>query len=118
VTSGVFGALRLVEQLAGAAEAQRVGQELAYPGWTIHGSTEIRAQRWTPYDLVYLLAVVFPWLRPTVGVGLVEGVGELEVAAPFEVYANSFAPLYSDTRETPTRTTSVSAGHQGGGERI
>jgi hypothetical protein len=35
--------------------------------------------------------VGFPWLRPTVGVGLVEGVGELEVAAPFEVYASSFA---------------------------
>jgi hypothetical protein len=35
--------------------------------------------------------VVFPWLRPTVGVGLVQGVGELEVAAPFEVYASSFA---------------------------
>jgi hypothetical protein len=35
--------------------------------------------------------VVFPWLRPTVGVGLVVGVGELEVAAPFEVYASSFA---------------------------
>jgi putative intracellular protease/amidase len=91
VTSGVFGALRLVEQLAGAAEAQRVGQELAYPGWTLHGPTEIRAQRWAPHDLAYLLAVVFPWLRPTVGVGLVEGVGELEVAAPFEVYASSFA---------------------------
>jgi putative intracellular protease/amidase len=91
VTSGVFGALRLVEQLAGAAEAQRVGQELAYPGWSLHGPTEIRAQRWAPRDLAYLLAVVFPWLRPTVGVGLVEGVGELEVAAPFEVYASSFA---------------------------
>jgi hypothetical protein len=38
-----------------------------------------------------LLAVGFPWWRPTVGVGLVEGVGELEVAAPFEVYASSFA---------------------------
>ena len=48
VTSGVFGALRLVEQLAGAAEAQRVGQELAYPGWSLHGPTEIRAQRWAP----------------------------------------------------------------------
>jgi putative intracellular protease/amidase len=91
VTSGVFGALRLVEQLAGAAEAERVGQELAYPGWTLHGPIEIRAQRWAPRDLAYLLAVVFPWLRPTVGVGLVEGVGELEVAAPFEVYASSFA---------------------------
>jgi transcriptional regulator GlxA family with amidase domain len=91
VTSGVFGALRLVEQLAGAAEAQRVGQELAYPGWSLHGPTEIRAQRWAPGDLAYLLAAVFPWLRPTVGVGLVEGVGELEVAAPLEVYASSFA---------------------------
>jgi transcriptional regulator GlxA family with amidase domain len=84
VTSGVFGALRVVE-------AERVGQELAYPGWTLHGPTEIRAQRWAPGDLAYLLAVVFPWLRPTVGVGLVEGVGELDVAAPFEVYASSFA---------------------------
>jgi len=73
VTSGVFGALRLVEQLAGAAEAARVGQELAYPGWSLHGPTEIRAQRWAPRDLAYLLAVVFPWLRPRVGVGLVEG---------------------------------------------
>ena len=91
VTSGVFGALRLVEQLAGDGEAQRVGQALAYPGWSLHGPTEIRAQRWTPHDLALLLAVAFPWLRPTVGVGLVEGVGELEVAAPFEVYASSFA---------------------------
>jgi hypothetical protein len=91
VTSGVFGALRLVEQLAGAAEAQRVGRELAYPGWSLRGPTEIRARRWAPRDLAYLLAVVFPWFRPAVGVGLVEGVGELEVAAPFEVYASSFA---------------------------
>jgi len=100
VTSGVFGALRLVEQLAGAGEAQRVGQELAYPGWSLHGPTEIRGQRWGPGDLAYLLAVVFPWWRPTVGVGLVEGVGELEVAAPFEVYASSFA----------ARTVPVAAG--------
>ncbi len=91
VTSGVFGALRLVEQLAGAGEAQRVGQALAYPGWSLHGPTEIRAQRWAPHELALLLAVAFPWLRPTVGVGLVDGIGELEVAAPFEVYASSFA---------------------------
>src|SRR5438034_8620170 len=74
VTSGVFGALRLVEQLAGTAEAQRVGQELAYPGWSLHGPTEIPAQRWAPRDLAFLLAAAFPWSRPTVGVGLVQGV--------------------------------------------
>jgi hypothetical protein len=38
-----------------------------------------------------LLAMVFPWCRPTVGVGLVEGVGDLDVAAPLEVYASSLA---------------------------
>jgi hypothetical protein len=54
---------------------------LAYPGWSLHSPTEIRARRWAPRELAFLLAVVFPWLRPTVGVGLVEGVGELAVAA-------------------------------------
>jgi hypothetical protein len=106
VTSGVFGALRLVEQLAGSDEAQRVGQELAYPGWSLHGPTGIPAQRWAPRDLALVLAVVFPWLRPTVGVGLVEGVGELEVAAPFEVYSASFVartvPIAA-TATVPTR---------------
>jgi putative intracellular protease/amidase len=91
VTSGVFGALRLVEQLAGAAEAQRVGQELAYPGWVLDGPIGIPEQRWTPRDLASLLAVAFPWRRPTIGVGLLDGAGELDIAAPFELYGNSFA---------------------------
>jgi transcriptional regulator GlxA family with amidase domain len=106
VTSGVFGALRLVEQLAGAGEAQRVGHQLAYPGWSLHDPTGIRAQRWAPHELAFLLAVGFPWWRPTVGVGLVEGVGELEVAAPFEVYASSFA-----ARTVPIATATVTTRH-------
>src|SRR5215470_15826806 len=48
VTSGVFGALRLVQQLTGTAEAQRVGRELAYPGWSLDGPTGIPAQRPAP----------------------------------------------------------------------
>jgi putative intracellular protease/amidase len=101
VTSGVFGALRLVEQLAGAAEAERVGRELAYPGWSRGGATDIPALRWAPRDLAYLLTAVAPWFRPTVGVGLVEGVGELDAAAPFEVYASSLA----------ARTVPIAAGN-------
>ena len=91
VTSGVFGALRLVQQLVGAAEAQRVGRELAYPGWSLDGPTGIPAQRLAPRDLTNLLAALAPWRRPALGVGLVEGAGEIDVAAPFEVYASSFA---------------------------
>ncbi|MGH9066609.1 MAG: DJ-1/PfpI family protein [Acidimicrobiales bacterium] len=91
VTSGVFGALRLVQQLAGATEAQRVGRELAYPGWSLDGPTGIPTQRPAPRDLTNLLAALAPWRRPAVGVGLVEGASEIDVAAPFEVYATSFA---------------------------
>jgi putative intracellular protease/amidase len=91
VTSGVFGALRLVQQLAGTTEAQRVGRELAYPGWSLDGPTGMPVQRPAPRDLANLLAAAAPWRRPTLGVGLAEGVGELDVAAPFEVYATSFA---------------------------
>jgi len=105
VTSGVFGTLRLVEQLAGAAEADRVGRGLAYPGWVLDGAIEIRAQRWAPRDLAYLLAVVFPWFRPTVDVRLVEGVGELDVAALFEVYASSSAARTVPIAAEPTVTT-------------
>src|SRR5512132_3255852 len=104
VTSGVFGALRLVEQLAGPAEAQRVGRELAYPGWSLDGPTGIPAQRPVPRDLANVLAAAAPWRRPAVGVGLAEGVGELDVAAPFEVYASSFAartvPIAAEARVT------------------
>ncbi|KAA2265731.1 protein DJ-1 [Solihabitans fulvus] len=92
VTSGVVGALRLVERLAGAADAQRIGGELAYPGWSLDGPTAIPTRAVAAADLPYGLNAAFPWFRPTLGVGLTDGVGELDVAAAFELYAGvSFA---------------------------
>ena len=38
VTSGVVGALRLVEKLAGTQEAERIGTDIGYPGWSLDGS--------------------------------------------------------------------------------
>jgi putative intracellular protease/amidase len=89
VTSGIFGALRLVGQLAGAAEAERVGRELAYPGWRPGAPAGMPAQRVAPGDLSYTLTAAFPWFRPAVGIGLVEGVGEIDAAAAFDIYAGN-----------------------------
>jgi transcriptional regulator GlxA family with amidase domain len=105
VTSGVFAALRLVQQLTSAAEAQRVGHELAYPGWSLDGPTGIPAQRPAPRDLTNLLAALEPWRRPALGVGLVEGASEIDIAAPFEVYASSFAARTVPIAARPTVTT-------------
>ncbi|MEU4425870.1 DJ-1/PfpI family protein [Actinoplanes sp. NPDC024001] len=101
VTSGVVGALRVVERLAGPGEAARIGRDLAYPGWAPGGATAIPVHRIGPGDLPYALNAAFPWGRPTVGVRLTDGVGESEVAAAFEVHsATSFA----------TRTVPLTAG--------
>ena len=87
VSSGVVGALRLVEQLAGRAEAVRVGTEVSYPQWSLDATTGIAVNRLVPADLPYAVNALFPWGRPTIGIGLVEGVGEIDVAAVFELYA-------------------------------
>ena len=105
VTSGVFGALWLVQQLTSATEAQRVGDELAYPGWSLDGPTAIPAQRPAPRDLTSLLAALAPWRRQALGVGLVEGASEIDIAAPFEVYASSFAARTVPIAAGPTVTT-------------
>jgi transcriptional regulator GlxA family with amidase domain len=105
VTSGVFGALRLVQQLTSATEAQRVGRELAYPGWSLDGPTGIPVQRPAPRDLTNLLAALAPWHRPALGVGLVEGASEIDIAAPFEVYATSFAARTVPIAAGPAVTT-------------
>ncbi|MEV8632335.1 DJ-1/PfpI family protein [Streptosporangium sp. NPDC051023] len=92
VTSGTVGALRLVERLAGIAEARRVGGEVGYPGWSPDASTAIPAGEPALEDLPYALNAAFPWFEPVVGVGLNQGVSEIDVAAAFEIYAGgSFA---------------------------
>ncbi|MFB7077824.1 DJ-1/PfpI family protein [Streptomyces sp. NPDC056308] len=87
ITSGTVGALRVVEELAGKDEAARIGKRLSYPGWTLDGPTAIPANRLAIGDVPYALNAAFPWLRPTVGIGLVDGVGEIDAAAAFEAYA-------------------------------
>lgn len=99
ITSGAAGALRVLERVAGADEALRVGRDLRYPGWSPGGATRIPERRHDVVDVPYWLNAAFPWSRPTIALALQDGVGEVEVAAAGEVYSGgSFA----------TRTLTVS----------
>lgn len=91
ITSGIPGALQVVADLAGADEAARVGQVVRYPDWSVSGDTTIPAQSFTLADLPVGLNALIPWGRPTVGVALTDGIGEIDVASTFEIYATSFA---------------------------
>lgn len=91
VTSGIPGALSVMAQLDGATEAERVGALVGYPDWSLHGSRAIPVQSFSLADLPVGVNAIAPWLRPTVGVGLTDGVSEIDVASAFEVYNMTYA---------------------------
>ncbi|SDK95413.1 DJ-1/PfpI family protein [Arthrobacter sp. ok362] len=105
VTSGIPGALKVMEELAGAVEAERVGRLLNYPGWQLAATAQIPVQSFTASDIPIGLNALIPWLRPTIGVWLFNGVGEIDVASAFEVYNASFAARAVAIGATDTVTT-------------
>jgi hypothetical protein len=73
------------------------------------------AQRVAPGDLSHALTAAFPWFRPTVGIGLVDGVGEIDATAAFDIYAgNSSAaravPVAAE--DTITTATDCNSSHK------
>ncbi len=91
VSSGVPAALHLVAELAGPAEAQRVADLHPELGWRPRESTAISKDSFALSDVPVGLDFLEPWFRPTVGVALTDGVGELDATAAFEVYTQSAA---------------------------
>ena len=91
VSSGVPAALHLVAELAGPAEAQRIADLHPELGWNPNLTTVITKDHFAASDWPVGLNFVEPWFRPTVGIALNDGVGELDATAAFEVYAQSAA---------------------------
>lgn len=91
VSSGIPASLHLVQELAGTAEAARVAAQVPYPGRAVDGPTEIPVQHFSRGDVGVGLGAVLPWFRPTLAVGLTDGVGEIDVAALTDVYSYASA---------------------------
>ena len=91
ITSGIPGALQVMADLAGPGEASRVGRAVRYPNWSVDGDTNIPTRSFSVADLPVGLNALIPWRRPTIGVALTDGIGEIDVASTFEVYSVSYA---------------------------
>lgn len=89
VTSSIPGALRVMADMAGDAEAIRVGDAISYPGWSLDAPTAMPVKSFGFEDTAFLMNTAFPWARPNVGVELRDGVDEIDAAAIFEVYGYS-----------------------------
>ncbi|MFM9919653.1 DJ-1/PfpI family protein [Lacisediminihabitans sp. H27-G8] len=93
VTSSISGALKVMADMVGSAEAKRVGGEIAYPGWTLSSTTRIPKASFGLADAAVLLNTAFPWGRPSFTIELTDGVGEIDASALFEVYSYSQSAL-------------------------
>ena len=68
-------------------------------------AAQIPVQSFAAADIPVGLNALLPWFRPTIGVGLFNGVGEIDVASAFEVYNMSFAARAVAVGATNTVTT-------------
>src|SRR6266508_3130601 len=86
VLSGVDGALRVVERMLGQDAAARAAQAVHWPDYSPGGAAPIRRSRPAPADVVALLSAAYRWDRPSTGILLTDGVGEIELASAFRPY--------------------------------
>jgi hypothetical protein len=92
--------------MAGPAEAQRIGNAIAYPHWQVDADTRIAENHTAPSDFPYLPNAALPWFRPTYAIGLTNRVDEIDLAAAFEVYSgSSFATRTVAIAEKPVVVT-------------
>lgn len=107
VLSGIDGSLRVIERLVDADTAERTARQLNWNGYRPGGPLTLTPQHPGARDLVALLSAAYRWHKPTTGVLLTDGVGEIELAAAFRPYSElSYlaSPEAFSTDGTPTRS--------------
>ena len=86
VLSGVNGALRVVERMVGHPAAAQAARAVSWPAYSPGAPAPIQRSRPAPADTVAVLSAGYRWDRPTMGVLLTDGVGEIELASAFRPY--------------------------------
>lgn len=86
VLSGIDGTLRAVERLVGQPAAEQAAQAVHWPYYSPGRPASIPQSRLAPADTVALLSAGWRWDRPSIGVLLTDGVGEIELASAFRPY--------------------------------
>jgi putative intracellular protease/amidase len=86
VLRGIDGSLRVIERLRGPAVAAQAARAVDWPDHVPGVAAAIPRSSPAPADLVGLLSAAYRADRPTTGVLLTEGVGEVELASALRPY--------------------------------
>jgi putative intracellular protease/amidase len=87
ITSGIDASLRVLIRTAGDSVARRVAREIRYPNY--HFALDPRAEQFSlqPADFILLANAAFRFNRARVGVGIYDGVGEIDLSNVYDAHA-------------------------------
>jgi putative intracellular protease/amidase len=91
ILSGIDGTLRAVERLLGPEAAARAADATGWRHYRRGSAASLAQASLAPADAVAGINSAFGWDRPTTGVLLTDGVGEIELASVFDTYGQSLA---------------------------
>lgn len=106
VTSGIDATLYLLRRLHGSAVMERVAQAIHYPSLQFVDKPEMQQYEIGLTNSIPVLNMAFAWPKQQTGVWLYDGVGELDLAAVFDVYgASGTDQMVSAAAKRSMRTT-------------
>jgi putative intracellular protease/amidase len=110
VTSGIGATLHVIRGYVGEEAATGLAQKIGYPDQRLGGEPRIPANRLTASDrALYVLGAAYGWGKPRIGVVLIEGPSEIELASVFDVYpgpvfTSNTTSLTPEGPRSPVRT--------------
>lgn len=90
LTSGIDATLYFLAKRHGEVLAETIARDIHYPSFQFVSAPQIEQYTLQAKDSIYFLNAMFYWWKEPTGVWLYDGVGELELASIFDVYAASW----------------------------
>jgi transcriptional regulator GlxA family with amidase domain len=88
ITSGIDASLRVLIRLSGDSVARRVAAELRYPNYHYAIDPSVEQYELRLADAILYANAAFHLNRPTVGLALYPGVGEIDLSNVFDAHAH------------------------------
>jgi putative intracellular protease/amidase len=89
ITSGIDASLRVIIRLAGDSTARRVAREMRYPNYHFALDPTVEQYELQPSDLVLLANAAYRVLRPSIGVALYDGMGEMDLSNVYDAHGHT-----------------------------
>lgn len=106
ITSGIDASLRAIIRTSGDSTARRVAGEIRYPNYRFAIDPRVEQYRIRVADAVLLANEAFRFSRPSIGVGMYDGIGEFDLSNLYDAHVHVSA---ADVETIATRGVVVTA---------